>query len=188
MAKEILNLGTSENSGDGDTLRDAMQKIKNNFDEVYANGVSPLFATVADLPTATDWHGMFAHVHATGSAYYAHGGNWVKLKPFNLTPTTVVKNGSNVFAIDLSDNENFILEAAGTWAMDVTVTTGQIGQAGNIIIKNTAITSPASLPSNLKTPNGDLVAWQTDSGDVSIISYFVVDTSTILVNYVANFS
>ncbi len=22
---------------------------------------------------------MFAHVHATGSAYYAHAGNWVKL-------------------------------------------------------------------------------------------------------------
>ena len=32
-----------------------------------------------NLPNATTWHGMFAHVHATGSAYYAHGGNWVRL-------------------------------------------------------------------------------------------------------------
>ena len=32
-----------------------------------------------NLPSATTWHGMFAHVHATGSAYYAHGGNWVRL-------------------------------------------------------------------------------------------------------------
>ena len=32
-----------------------------------------------DLPSATTYHGMFAHVHATGSAYYAHGGNWVRL-------------------------------------------------------------------------------------------------------------
>lgn len=37
------------------------------------------FAALADLPSATDWHGMFAHVHATGKAYYAHGGNWVEL-------------------------------------------------------------------------------------------------------------
>jgi len=187
MAKQDLNLGT-ENQGDGDPIRTAAIKIQANFDEIYAKAVTPLFATISELPTASDHHGMFAHVHATGSAYFAHGGNWVKLKPFNLPPTTVAKNGSNVFAVDLSDNDNFILEASGTWAITVAVTSDQIGQAGNIIIKNTAVTSPASLPSNLKTPNGDTIAWQTDSGDVSIISYFVVDTSTILVNYVANFS
>ena len=34
---------------------------------------------VADLPTASTKHGMFAHVHNTGKAYYAHAGNWVEL-------------------------------------------------------------------------------------------------------------
>jgi hypothetical protein len=38
-----------------------------------------VFDAVIDLPVAADNHGMFAHVHATGSAYYAHAGNWVKL-------------------------------------------------------------------------------------------------------------
>ena len=32
-----------------------------------------------NLPSATTYHGMFAHVHATGSAYYAHGGNWIRI-------------------------------------------------------------------------------------------------------------
>ena len=32
-----------------------------------------------DLPSATTYHGMFAHVHTTGSAYFAHSGNWVQL-------------------------------------------------------------------------------------------------------------
>ena len=32
-----------------------------------------------NLPSATTYHGMFAHVHATGSAYYAHAGNWVRI-------------------------------------------------------------------------------------------------------------
>jgi hypothetical protein len=32
-----------------------------------------------NLPSATTKHGMFAHVHGTGSAYYAHSGSWRKL-------------------------------------------------------------------------------------------------------------
>lgn len=41
----------------------------------YAN----VFSGEGDLPSATTYHGMFAHVHGTGRAYYAHAGNWVKL-------------------------------------------------------------------------------------------------------------
>ena len=37
------------------------------------------YAQLADLPSATTYHGMFAHVHGTGKAYYAHAGNWVPL-------------------------------------------------------------------------------------------------------------
>ncbi len=42
---------------------------------LYAN----MYATEGDLPSATTYHGMFAHVHGTGAGYFAHGGNWVKL-------------------------------------------------------------------------------------------------------------
>jgi len=47
-------------------------------------GANPLlfanvYATEADLPSASTYHGMFAHVHATGRAYYSHAGNWIKL-------------------------------------------------------------------------------------------------------------
>lgn len=38
-----------------------------------------LYANLSDLPSATDYHGAFAHVHATGKAYYAHAGAWVEL-------------------------------------------------------------------------------------------------------------
>ena len=47
------------------------------------NGNKVLFANVysalGDLPSASTYHGMFAHVHATGKGYYAHGGNWIEL-------------------------------------------------------------------------------------------------------------
>jgi hypothetical protein len=40
---------------------------------------SNVYSTLGDLPSASSYHGMFAHVHATGKAYFAHGGNWVEL-------------------------------------------------------------------------------------------------------------
>ena len=38
-----------------------------------------VYSTLADLPSATTYHGMFAHVHETGKGYFAHAGNWVEL-------------------------------------------------------------------------------------------------------------
>jgi len=38
-----------------------------------------MYSALSDLPSATTYHGMFAHVHATGAAYFAHAGNWVEL-------------------------------------------------------------------------------------------------------------
>jgi hypothetical protein len=38
-----------------------------------------MYANVADLPDASAYHGMFAHVHNTGAAYFAHGGQWIEL-------------------------------------------------------------------------------------------------------------
>lgn len=38
-----------------------------------------VYSTLGDLPNASTYHGMFAHVHATGAAYFAHSGQWVQL-------------------------------------------------------------------------------------------------------------
>ena len=34
-----------------------------------------MYSALSDLPSATTFLGMFAHVHATGAAYFAHAGN-----------------------------------------------------------------------------------------------------------------
>ncbi len=46
-----------------------------------------MYATEGDLPSATTYHGMFAHVHATGAGYFAHGGSWIKLANNSDIPT-----------------------------------------------------------------------------------------------------
>ena len=40
---------------------------------------SNVYSAEGDLPNASTYHGMFAHVHGTGAGYFAHGGNWIKL-------------------------------------------------------------------------------------------------------------
>ena len=42
---------------------------------LYAN----MYSTEGNLPSASTYHGMFAHVHGTGKGYFSHGGSWHKL-------------------------------------------------------------------------------------------------------------
>ena len=43
------------------------------------NKIPSLYADISALPSASTYHGMFAHVHSTGKGYYAHNGNWIEL-------------------------------------------------------------------------------------------------------------
>jgi hypothetical protein len=38
-----------------------------------------MYSVEGELPSASTYHGMVAHVHGTGALYYAHGGVWNKL-------------------------------------------------------------------------------------------------------------
>jgi hypothetical protein len=100
---------------------------------------------------------------------------------------TTVTKALNIFAIDLSDNDNFLLNASGFYSITMTITSDNIGQSGTIIINNTAATTASALPSYMLTPEGASVSWVNTSGAVSIISYFVLATDKVLCNYVGNF-
>ena len=64
------------------TTRDIDTTGKVLFSNVYTN--------LTDLPSASTYHGMFAHVHNTGRGYFAHGGSWIPL-----ANQTDVANASN---------------------------------------------------------------------------------------------
>ncbi len=44
----------------------------------YASITIPVYTAVADLPSAGDNHGRWAHVHGEGAMYFAHGGSWYR--------------------------------------------------------------------------------------------------------------
>lgn len=68
--------------------------------DIDGDGNKVLFANVysatGDLPSASTYHGMFAHVHGTGKGYFAHAGSWVELA--NSTDIPVV--GTDALAHD----------------------------------------------------------------------------------------
>lgn len=50
-----------------------------NDSNVAAQPLRQYYASTANFPSATTWHGAIAHSHADGAMYFAHGGSWVKL-------------------------------------------------------------------------------------------------------------
>ena len=63
----------------GGTMTGAIDMGANNITTTGKILFANMYAQLSDLPSATTYHGMFAHVHATGKGYFAHGGNWIPL-------------------------------------------------------------------------------------------------------------
>ena len=110
---------------------------------------------------------------------------------FRRTVTTASES-SGTHTITLVDNDNFniaVTNAATTIAL--VVATENIGQSGMITITNPASVGSLSfvaLPSYMLTPEGATVNFVTTANAVSIISYYVLATDKVLVNYVGNFA
>tara|TARA_A200000159_G_scaffold38271_1_gene34463 strand:- start:17799 stop:18806 length:1008 start_codon:yes stop_codon:yes gene_type:complete len=75
-----------------------------------------VYSAIGDLPSASTYHGMFAHVHATGKGYFAHGGNWhalldsdtftsrTDLQLVNPKMDTLIKDNTGTFGLLELDN------------------------------------------------------------------------------------
>ena len=108
MAKQVINIGASANDGTGDPLRNAFDKINDNFNELYfaqggnspvslfdanqnidypskANKISAFYATEADLlaVSTNTYKGCIGFAQDTGYLYYSDGSDWTKLAKFS---------------------------------------------------------------------------------------------------------
>lgn len=68
----------------------------------YSSITIPVYSAIGDLPSASDNHGRWAHVHGEGAMYYAHGGSWYKA--LSQTDLYVSANAqSNSYTLDTTD-------------------------------------------------------------------------------------
>ena len=103
-----------------------------------SNVIPFLYSTYGDLPSATTYHGAFAHVHESGKAVYAHDGNWVEL--VNKETTGTVGTGTEAFS--LGSGSAIILNASeiksGFSTIGVSTVTDilHVGTGGTILANN----------------------------------------------------
>jgi len=101
------------------------------------------YDALTDLPSATTWHGMFAHVHSTGRAYVAHGGVWEALA--KLTDITADTNTTySQAAVVSGSNVSLRLTSSTGVNDDITITAGSNITIDNIGASGFRINSTAS--------------------------------------------
>ena len=99
---------------------------------------SNVYSAEGDLPSASTYHGMFAHVHGTGKGYFAHGGNWIKLLDETSSTTANLTENTNLYYTDerVDDRVNALIvggtnvtatyDDAGDGAVDLAITDATI--------------------------------------------------------------
>ena len=107
-----------------------------------------VFSTEGDLPSASTYHGMFAHVHATGKAYFAHAGAWRKLLDESSSNTDDLSEGSsNLYYTDARVSANSAV-AANTAKTGITS-----GQASEITANTAKVGITSAQASDITTNN-----------------------------------
>lgn len=125
--------------------------------EVRASGnkIPFFYANTASLPPANEYHGMFAHAHETGKAYYAHATEWVPLS-----------KEETVTALSSSIDSDITALSSSLTVTDVKETSDRIAAVSALSssaeIKREAI--KASLASDIATNAADIAELQTDIG------------------------
>jgi hypothetical protein len=90
-----------------------------------------VYSTEGDLPSASTYHGMFAHVHGTGKGYFAHGGAWHKLLDESSSTTTDLTEGINKYFTEARARASMVQGTGLTYD----------SASGTISITNTGVTA-----------------------------------------------
>jgi hypothetical protein len=124
--------------------------------DIDGNGNKVLFGNVysqvSDLPSASTYHGMFAHVHATGKGYFAHAGNWVVLA--NDTEKLNLSGGTMTGNLDVGGSVEFD-SLSGTGSVSITDILDEDNMASN---SATALATQQSIKAYTDTSVANLVA------------------------------
>ena len=101
--------------------------------------------------------------------------------------TSLTASGSTL-TIDLAASKHFIITMTGNTTF--AFSNIDAGRSGNIVIKEDGTGGHSfTLPSEAKTPlNGAAITQQTGANKVSVLSYHVLDSSNVLVNYIGDFA
>ena len=132
------------------------------------------YADLESLPAAVDNHGMFAHVHGTGKAYYAHAGNWIQLADQSEIPTSLIDLG----IADGDATQILTTDGAGNFTFEDAPETGSTQNLFSTITSNDGSTTADAITDTLNILGGTNIATAiaTDTDNLTInMSAFSID-------------
>ena len=127
---------------ESDNLQSILQRGNTTTQDINTTGkvyFANVFSQITDLPDAATYHGMFAHVHATGKAYFAHSGTWQVLQNEgeNFTSFSVGADDSTLRSIGNGEsfkiNGGTGISTTSTSEGDITITLGALGDLSNVV-------------------------------------------------------
>ena len=121
------------------------------------NKVPSLYMNQSNLPSASDYHGMFAHVHSTGRGYFSHAMNWYEL--VNKDLYGVVGTGTERYNIGVTTISNLTVSGATNFSGAVNATT--------IEVPNATVTTKLGVGST-DTPASDIQVTKSGNADIQI--------------------
>ena len=141
----------------------------------YAN----VFSQLSDLPDASAYHGMFAHVHATGKGYFAHGGSWHQLldKSSANDSATITNLANTQFT-----GSQATIDSADIVTLNVTgnaTVLGSLNVTGDLVYDDVTAdsatyTGTISVGTNITSPLGRIVNLTGDSATITNIANTVL--------------
>lgn len=197
MTQQLINIGTSPNSGDGDSLRTAFGKINNNFSNLFNSSVSTgpqgsvQYRATANLLDVALLGTTYVAIAATNKILTSTDGVlWTTaVSPSTSTPRAITTNGTkftivgdNGLVMTSTDGSTWTVIATGTTvnltdiAYDATNSvTIAVGAAGTIL-KSADDSATWTTVASPVTTNLNSVTW------VETLDMFVAvgDTGTII--------
>ena len=127
------------------------------------NKIPFLYADLASLPSASTYHGMFAHVHSEGKGYFSHAGNWLELVNRDTS-------GNVSIAGNVSDSKGNLRNIPqNSQSSSYSLVAADAGK--HVYISSGGVTIPAS-----EFSTGDAITIINNSGSDQTITCSAVDT------------
>ena len=176
MAQQTINRGSTANDGTGDTLRAAMKKVNDNFDEIYASPIISDFITITGNEIRAN--------RSNDDLVLEPSGTGVVTAP-SLTVDSNINITDNIIKTTVSDSD-LILQPNGIGSVVISKVDINSGAIDNTVIgANTAVAGSfttltantsasigsVEITSNTITPittNADLEITGNGTGTVSI--------------------
>ena len=126
-----------------------------------SNVIPFLYSNYSDLPSASTYHGAFAHVHSVGKGFFAHAGNWIEIVSKETNGT--VGSGTERYNIGPTDLTTLDVSGISTFAEQVSV-----GSSINVTGVVTASSFVGPLTGNVSGTAGGLTG--TPNIEVGIVT------------------